>query len=226
MDLTGEAERPVRAALGRTDGDDAGDVKPRTGTGKLWAQRWLEPEWNFALLRAAALAGVHRIWRSGKTHGRMTVARETMATAFATESSGMATTGEDPLASRTLWKRLEVMVETAIAAEDYKRKMTCTEWEAFLKSESSRKGEQGYKKWAALTKYCIMVGWLPAGVDDPRYPSNPTMLEKAEAAAESLKDLVSAHGVMMDFKDVKKVAAAAAADKGVKKDTDGLALER
>jgi hypothetical protein len=149
-----------------------------------------------------------------------------MATAFATESSGMATTGEDPLASRTLWKRLEHMVETAIAAEDYKKKMACTEWEAFLKTESVRKGEQGYKKWAALNEYCIMVGWIPAGVDDPRYPTCPTMLEKAEAAQASLKDLLSARGVMVDMKDLKKLAAAAAADKGAKKDTYGLALER
>ena len=94
MDLN-VGERPVHTALlGHTNGDGVGDVKTRTLTGRQWALRWLEPEWNFALLRAAALAGVHRIWRSGKTHGRLTAAREAMASAFATESSGMATTGE------------------------------------------------------------------------------------------------------------------------------------
>ena len=72
----------------------------------------------------------------------------------------------------------------------------------------------------------IMQGWLPAGEDDPRYPTCPTMLERAQAAAADLNDLTSAYRAMVDLKDVKKVAAAAAADKGVKKDADGLGLER
>ena len=74
MDLTQEAERPVHTALGDTDCDDVGDVKGRGGARvvRLWNLRWTEPEWNFVLLRAAALAGVHRIWRSGKTHGKLT----------------------------------------------------------------------------------------------------------------------------------------------------------
>ncbi len=42
------------------------------------------------------------------------------------------------------------LVQMSIATMDYKKNMTCTEWEAFLKSYSLRKGELGYKKWAAL----------------------------------------------------------------------------
>ena len=226
MDLTHEAGRPGDTALGHTDGDDVVvDVKQRAA-GRLWVTRWNEPVWNFALLRAAAVAGVHRIWRSGKTHGRLAQAREALSVAFAKESSNIANTGEDPIAARTLWKRLEHMVQTSIAAEDYKKNMTCTEWEAFLKSETLRKGEPGHKKWATLHEYCNIQGWLPAGEDDPRYPKCQANLERALAAYEALKDLCAAQRVMLDLKDEKKVAAAVAADKTTKKDADGLGLER
>ena len=228
MDLTQEAGRPGDTALmGHTVADESVgvDVKQRAA-GRLWATRWNEPVWNFAILRAAAVVGVHRIWRSGKTHGRIARARDAMYAAFAKETNSMATTGEEPLAARTLWNRLEHMVKTSTAAEDYKKNMTNTEWEAFLKSGIVRKGEPGHKKWAALHEYCNIQGWLPAGEDDPRYPKCQDILERAQGAHESLKDLCAAHRVMMDLKDGKKMAAAVAADKTTKKDTDGLALER
>ncbi len=104
--------------------------------------------------------------------------------------------------------------------------MTCTEWEAFLKSESLGKGQPGYKQWAALTEYYVILGWLPAGEDDPRYPTRKAVLERAQAAHEALKDLCAAHQIMGDLMDEKKVAAAATIDKRARKDIDGLALER
>ena len=225
MGIATEAERPVDTALGHTDGDkDVGDVKHGRAAWRLWVTRWTEPAWNYALLRAATVAGVHRIWRSGRTHGRLNQVKETMVLAFAKESSSMSNTGEDPLHSRSMWKRLETMVQQSILAEDYKKDMTCTEWEAFLKSKALRKGDPGYKKWAALQEYCIIQGWLPAGEDDPRYPTDT--LEKAQAAQEDLKDLCDAYRLMLELKDEKKVEAVAAADKSNKKDFDGLALER
>ena len=231
MDDTQEANRPVHTALGHTDdGDDVGDAKHRGGAAvaRLWSMRWAEPEWNFAVLRAAALAGVHRIWRSGKTHGKLTQARETLSVAFASESTRLTTTNgaEEVLASRTLWRRLEQMVQTSIAAEEYKKNMTCTEWEGFLNSGSLIKGQPGYKKWAALQEYCMIQGWLPAGEDDPRYPTDKAILAKAEAAKEALHDMCAAYRVMVGLKDGKKVAADVAVGKAARKDTDGLALER
>ena len=226
MDLTKEAESPVQTALGNTHSDVAGDVKQRTASGRLWVTRWEQPEWNFALLRAATVAGVHRFWRSGKTHGRLNRVKDAMALAFAKESNSLGATGEDPLTARSMWKRFEAMLQTAMLAEEYKKNMTCTEWEAFLKSKELRKGEVGYKKWAALHEYCTMLGWLPAGEDDPRYPKCEVTLQRAQGAHEDLKDLCAAHRAMLDMKDGKKVAVAAAADKLARKDTDGLALER
>ena len=82
------------------------------------------------------------------------------------------------------------------------------------------------KKWASLHEYCIIQGWIQAGEDDPRYPTDKAFLEKAKAATEALKDLCAAHRVMADLKDGKKVAATAAVGKERRKDIDGLGLER
>ena len=68
--------------------------------------------------------------------------------------------------------------------------------------------------------------WLPAGEDDPIYPTDKAFLEKAKAATEALKDLCVAHRVMVDLKEGKRVAAATAVGKTGRKDIDGLGLER
>ncbi len=129
MDLTKEAESPVQTALGNTHSDVAVDVKQRTAyaSGRLWVTRWEQPEWNFALLRVATVAGVHRFWRSGTTHGRLNRVKDATALAFAMESNSLGATGEDPLIARSMWKRFEAMLQTAMLAEDYKKNMTCTE---------------------------------------------------------------------------------------------------
>ena len=71
-------------------GGDPGDVsRTYKNAGRVWQQRWAQPEWNWALLKSALRAGVHRTWRSGKTHGKLAAVKECMHASFTKETASL-----------------------------------------------------------------------------------------------------------------------------------------
>ena len=238
VDTQEDSLAPVDPVVGFHDGppqhdNDGGDAATLSSkglagqAGRVWPLRWTEPGWNWMLLKAAVKAGVHRVWRSGKTHGKLAPLRDAMHATFVSLSASLLPgKQEEPLSARYMWRRLEHVVSLATQAEDIKESMNPTQWEGFLNGQPVRKGQPGWKRYETLHEYCSMFSYLQAGEDDSRFPTDPSTVEAAQEAFRHLEDLVVSYRQMLDGKEQQKAANNAAAKKLAKKDSDGIALER
>ena len=234
-----ETEAAVPAAADPVDGhgdatqEDA--VDPGVGaagrgiqSGKAWAVRWTHPSWNWALLGAAVEAGVHRVWRSGRSHGKLAAVKDCMRAAFVARVNAKLCLGESVASAKYIWKRLEHVVDVAFKAEEFKKDLNQTQWETFLgRQQVPKKGQPGFNtRDSILQEYCTLLAWAPAGEDDHMFPTDPAILEEAEKATKDLEELLEGYKSMQDLKEGRKAAAEEVAKKSVKKDSDGLALQR
>ena len=226
--LAGDGSHPEFTDAVFEVGDAGHEDVARTykSAARVWQQRWAQPEWNWALLKSALQAGVHRTWRSGKTHGKLAGVKECMHASFTKETASLCGQQDEPLTTKYMRKRLEQILEVAINAEEQKEHMNPTQWEAFLNGEPIRKGQRGWHKWSLMQEYCNILAWLPAGEDDHRYPKEPSRLEAAKEACQALEDLTTAYRALKDGREASKAASIAASQKMARKDSDGLALER
>ena len=166
------------------------------------------------------------MWLSGKTYGKLLAVKAAMNACFNKEATSITGQVGEDLTIRYMWKRLEHVLELAYQAEDIKAGLTPTEWEGFLHGPPICKGQPGYKKYSTLHEYSSILAWLPAGEDDDRYPKDPKQLQDAQEAFKTLEELCHAFRHMKEGKEAVKASTTATANKMLKKDSDGLALER
>lgn len=226
LEVNGSDPEITDAVLEVGDAGEEDVARTYKNAARVWQQRWAQPEWNWALLKAALRAGVHRTWRSGKTHGKMAAVKECMHASFKLETASRCGQQDEPLTTKYMWKRLEQIIDVAINAMEQKEHMNPTQWEAFLNGDPIRKGQRGWQKWSNMQEYCNILAWLPAGEDDDRYPKEPSRLEAAKEACQALEDLTTAYRALKDGKEANKAVSIAASQKMARKDSDGLALER
>mmetsp|Transcript_1556 Transcript_1556/g.4504 ORF Transcript_1556/g.4504 Transcript_1556/m.4504 type:complete len:91 (-) Transcript_1556:838-1110(-) len=89
---------------------------------------------------------------------------------------------------------MEVMVQIALKADDFKDIMTPMEWEAFLRQQP-KKGQPSFKKWSTLIEWYTLPVWLPVGEDDRRFPGEPYLLQAPQAGPRTSWESSELHTV-------------------------------
>ena len=200
---------------------------------RLWPLRWGTFEWNRALVLAAVRSGVADFWKDKNNYGKVASTKDRLREAFwrlaATEVSSFDPERE-PLESflhvRSIWSRLQEVLNVYRDAKAYIAGMTETEWQAFLQQGEGPGGQEGTKKQRTVKEYCTLLAWIPAGEDDNRYPSDSELLEKGKQMDLHLQVLLDAMEVHNTGVDQKKVDKGKEALKTVRKDAQSLAAER
>ena len=200
---------------------------------RVWPQRWGTFEWNRAMVLAAARSGVSDYWKDTNSHGKLMSTkvrfRETFWRVATTEVAGFHPESEPFetfLHLRSLWTRLEEVLNIYRDAKDYRAGMTETEWQAFLQQGQGSSGRPGTKKHGTLHDYCKILAWTPAGEDDSRYPTDARLLEQGREVDLHLQVLLDAMEVHNLGVDHKKTEKGKEAIKTARKDAQSLAAER
>ena len=185
------------------------------------------------MVLAAARSGVSDYWKDTNSHGKLMSTkvrfRETFWRVATTEVAGFHPESEPFetfLHLRSLWTRLEEVLNIYRDAKDYRAGMTETEWQAFLQQGQGSSGRLGTKKHGTLHDYYKILAWTPAREDDNRYPTDARLLEQGREVDLHLQVLLDAMEVHNWGVDHKKTEKGKEAIKTARKDAQSLAAER